>query len=331
MTALETVSLSQQAITDLAARRVVIAELKEKHAGTAQLDLAVKANYELCRQGIGELRKLRTGIDKRRKELVADAVQWQREVNGMAKGLVEDIELIEGPMQTAKDKLDNAVEEERKRKAEEVRLAQEAAARLKVEEEAAAAKSIRDAEDARLKEDARKLAEERAAFEKERQAALAIQKDERDRIEAAQAAERAKLDEQRRAHEAEQKAARDKIDAERLALEAEKAAQERARFEQEAKAKAEKEAAERVERQRILAEQAAAAKAEADRKEAERIESVRPDVEKVHGIAKQIAEIKWPAVKSREAIAAMGRARKSIDNATDRLLAFRPETKEDAA
>jgi hypothetical protein len=65
--------------------------------------------------------RIRTGIDKVRKELKADALAWGRTVDSKARELTQAVEALEAPWKAAKDKADQAAA----RKAEEERLAEE--------------------------------------------------------------------------------------------------------------------------------------------------------------------------------------------------------------
>lgn len=107
--------------------------------------------YEQVRLAIADLRETRVAIEKRRKELKADSLEYGRKVDAVAKHLTEQIEAIESPLKALKA----AVDEEK--------------ARVKAEKEAAAQKAIAEVE-ARLKAEADRLATERAALDAERAA-----------------------------------------------------------------------------------------------------------------------------------------------------------------
>jgi hypothetical protein len=76
-------------------------------------DVRDKDGYELCRIGIGELRGLRVGVDKRRKELKADALDYCNRVESTAKQITARIVALEEPMKTAKQIVDAEVEAEK--------------------------------------------------------------------------------------------------------------------------------------------------------------------------------------------------------------------------
>jgi hypothetical protein len=71
---------------------------------------------------IAEVRGYRTSIESHRKELVADALKFQRDVNGEAKRITEKLVEIESPMKAAKQADDERIE----RQKEQARLAEEA-------------------------------------------------------------------------------------------------------------------------------------------------------------------------------------------------------------
>jgi len=285
----------------------------------------------------------RVDVEKTRKALKADALEYGRAVDAEAKritGLLEPIEdhlsKQEAAYEAAKEEIRNAArlkaeaEERAKREAEEARLKAERDA------EEARLKAERDAEAERLRIEREKLDADRKAMEAERAALAAQQAAERAKIEAEQAAERVrqkaeqdKIDaEHRRLAEIE----REKLDAERKAMETERAkvaaeqAAERARQKAEQdKIDAEKqrladietarlrkiederiaaEAAERakIETERRIAREDAEKKAAEEAKEAARLkaEALRPDREKLLGVASAVEMLSLPEISSDE-------------------------------
>jgi len=73
--------------------------------------------YLVVHEKVMSITKVRTAIEKKRKELKADALSWGRLVDGKAKELTEIIEAIEAPWKTLKTDLD----EKEAREAEEAR------------------------------------------------------------------------------------------------------------------------------------------------------------------------------------------------------------------
>jgi len=73
-------------------------------------DCHEKAAYELVRVGIREVVSLRTGIEKRRKELKADALEYSRKVDATAKEISSRVEAVEGKLKAAKQVVDDEIE-----------------------------------------------------------------------------------------------------------------------------------------------------------------------------------------------------------------------------
>lgn len=102
-----------------------LAGLEEKLAiDKMPTDLAVKENHELVRVSIAECRTVRTTVEKRRKEIVAPLVEYQRNVNQSAKDITSRIAAIEDPLKDRKKEHDDRVEIERREavKKEEARV-----------------------------------------------------------------------------------------------------------------------------------------------------------------------------------------------------------------
>jgi hypothetical protein len=114
-----------------------------------------------------------------------------------------------------------------------------------------------------------------------------------------------------RAQAAESEAARQKAD--------------REEFERQARIRAEREAKERAERERIGTEERRVAELERKAAEERRIEAIRPDVEKVHGVAAAIRNLAWPEVKSDEARAILTEVFSALNVMTTRLEGFAAE------
>ena len=86
-----------------------IARLEEKYAVVPE-DLSIKKNYELVKKTTAHLRGLRSEVEKRRKELKADALAWGKLVDGTAKEITEKLLAIETPHANAKKEYDTAIE-----------------------------------------------------------------------------------------------------------------------------------------------------------------------------------------------------------------------------
>lgn len=261
-----------------------IAELKEK---LLPLQCDSKGGYEMVRQGIATVRDLRTGVEKTRKKLKEDSLEWGRKVDAEAKRLTAMLLEIETPLVSRKEAVDAENERIKREKAAEIQRKIDEAAAIRRAAEEAKLKAEREAEEARLKAEAERIAEERRKLEAER-----VAQEEAARIE------RERLESERRAAEAErQRLAR--IEAERIAAE-----------------RAEQEAKERAERERIERE-------EWDRKQAELAErraAMRPDLDKVQVWASAVNHVPFPELKSAEITSAMKAAAKDIADRLDALM-----------
>lgn len=235
----------------------------------------------------------RVEVEKVRKALKADALEYGRMVDAEAKRITALLEPIELHLQRLEDAY-NAEKERIKN-----------AARLKAEAEA---KAKADAEEA-----ARRAEQER--IRKEQEAESSRLRVEREKIEA-----------ERAAIEAERRAAQEKIDAERREIEAEQkrlADIEAARVRAEEMERAKAEAAERAKREteERLAREAAEAKAKAEREAAEkaRVEAARPDGDKLRSVANEIASVVIPSMSTPDGDKAAMLVRKAINAAAEEI------------
>lgn len=96
-------------IVEYSVTEAMLAELKQKYADVPA-DLSDKQSYEYVRKATAHLRGLRGDVEKRRKELKADALEFGRRVDSTAKEITAKIEAIEEPLATAKKEYDTAVE-----------------------------------------------------------------------------------------------------------------------------------------------------------------------------------------------------------------------------
>jgi len=99
-----------------------IEKLKDSFKDIPSLD--TKENYEFVRKGISHLRKLRSSLESKRKELKADSLAWGRLVDSKAKEIKAELEGIENPMIEAKKAHDDKIEAEKEaiRKAKQDRI-----------------------------------------------------------------------------------------------------------------------------------------------------------------------------------------------------------------
>lgn len=296
-----------------------IAEVRNKVSGLTIAGLDDKHGYEAVTKGIAYVRTLRVGVEKTRKELKADALEFGRKVDAEAKRLTEALEAIEKPLKDQKDHIDFEKErikkeaEEAKRKKLEARLELLASVNAKInplyvaewsddqflEQFGLAQQAFEEAQRLEREEAervARVEAERKAAEEAERQAREEALRLEREKLEA----ERAAMEAERLKEQARMEAEREAMRLERERLEAERL--ERDRIEAEERAKVRE--AQRIEQERIEAERAAieaekariareqAAKERADREEAERIERERENAERLAAEAARLEALK---------------------------------------
>lgn len=282
-----------------------IAELRQKFGGLA---CDTPKGYESTRLAIAQCRELRGKVEKRRKELKADSLEFGRKVDAVAKHLTSELLSIEEPLALLKSEVDDRKQKEREAKEAAERAKVEAELKAKHEAEQARLKAEREAEEA-------KLAQERAKLEAERAEMAAKQKaiDEANRIERQKMeADRAKAEQESKERQAKidaenterQRAideANRKIETERKAIEAAKQKAEREEFERQAKIKAEFDAREKAEAARHYAELEHARKVAAEATERARLEAMKPDIEKVHAFAKAIRSMNCPGLRSDDA------------------------------
>jgi chromosome segregation ATPase len=276
-------SLAEKTLAEFSARQAAMTSMRERFTG---LSCATPAQYEETRIAIAELRGFRVEVERRRKELNADAQTWIKNVNGESKRLIEEAEKIEVPLKAMKD----AVDEEKERKKAELQAAQAERIRLaekkKLEEDAARVKAEQEAAAEKLRVENEKLAAERerirAENERLRQEREELARQQRELFEAQEA--------ERRKKEAEEKAKRD--------------AAERAEAERIAKERADEEFA-RQQREMFEAQQA----------EAARLERIKPDVQRVREFGAKVTALvgQIPEVSSEDAGKYMQAARELLE------------------
>lgn len=101
----ETGVIVEYGITDAA-----IAELRERLGG---LKIVTAEDYKTVAGAIAEVRTLRVGVDKKRKELKADAMAWGKKVDVEAKRITEQLVEIEGPLKLERTRVDDEKEAEK--------------------------------------------------------------------------------------------------------------------------------------------------------------------------------------------------------------------------
>ena len=292
-----TATIATQPIVGLVKYDVDEAVLAATRERCETLTADTPKGYEEVRVAIAALRETRTGIEKKRVELKADALDYGRRVDSEAKRLTALIVDIEDPLKAKKAAIDDEKERvKREAEAEKLRAleAEIAANRAKQEAEA---KAIRDAE-------AAKLAAERAALDAERARLAAVQVE----IDKARQAEESRAAAARKVEQDRIDAERAKLDAERRSVEAERQKAERAEFERQATIRAEKEAAEKIARDRL----------EAAKRDAE-IAALAPDLDKLRAFSAAIRLIQAPKLRSKKLTAVVIDAMASLCAVADTL------------
>lgn len=315
----------------------IIAEIEERSMELSISGVEDKKGLAMVHSARMEIKKLRVAVEKRRKELKADALEYGRRVDAKAKKFMDKLLPIEARLKGEEDRI-SAEKERIKREAEEARKRvvqgrvnklQKLGADIEVdlisdcsEEEfadiLATAETEFEERKAREEEEARQRAEQAERERQEREAEqkrLAAERAELERMRAKQEAEekaRREAEEKRMAEahakaDAELKAQQkrqEELELERQALERERAAIERERRQVEEERRLEqarKEAAEQArleEQERAQAEaQAKAEEEERARAEAERREAMRPDLEKALAWIAKIQAVTPPEVK----------------------------------
>lgn len=281
------------------------AEIEATRVKYASLTADTPAGYREVSTALTLVRSTRVGVEKRRVELKAAALDHGRRVDAEAKKWTLLISGIEEGLEAKK----KAVDEERERvKAEAAEARQrevETRAREAIEAEDARLRAEREIEDRRLAAERERLALEREALDAQRREDDARRAaDERAR-ELARQAEAERLASERRAAEErqalERRAEENRIAAERAELDRERAELRERQAEADRRdtaARVEAETAARIERERV---EAVERQAKADKLAAERVaylESIKPDVDKFAALAATIRALPLPKVKT---------------------------------
>ncbi len=311
-----------------------ITEMKEQFSGMVITD---KESYKAVANAIGVCRGHRTAVEKRRKELKAESLEFGRMVDSRAKEITTSLLEIEEPLKAMKKVEDDkaaAIEAEKEAKEEERKT--RIMARITsisdlnspdiINMDSAEIRKVRDSlidleitsgdfeefmdQAERIKANVlgviQKALDERLAFE----AAAVKAKEEADRLVEEREAQAAKDKElaEREAELAKKEIAAKAEEDRKGREEFERKAKEEARIqaEKDAKEKAEREEANRlieIEHDRVAKEEAEKAEAE----EKARQEALKPDKEKLEGYRLRLLEVTEPELNSEEAIQAMRR------------------------
>lgn len=281
------------AIAEYTETAAALAELRQRHQGVVY-DVTVPKQMKLAKEARAEIRGYRTGLEKRRVEIKAPALERCRLIDSEAKRITAELVALEEPLDVQIKAEESRAETERLEKLEAERLRVEGIARaieeirnvpgtligkpaVIIEGQLAKlrgqvldpefyAERFREAEDALAATIARVEQQLQAQREQEaEQKRIAAEREELERIRAENERLQREADERRRADE--ERAAAERAEAERVAqVERDRlAAEERAREEaeraerqrQEDEVRAAREAQERAEREAREAELAA--------------------------------------------------------------------------
>lgn len=93
----------------------ILEDIKTQYGGLTIAGINDLATYEVVKDAIKNLRSLRTGIDKHRKELTSPALEYRDNLKAFADGLIDEIKPIEENLKTQQKDFEDAVEAEKKR------------------------------------------------------------------------------------------------------------------------------------------------------------------------------------------------------------------------
>jgi len=311
-----------------------IAEMKEMYMGLVITDINDQEQYDVVHKAHMTVKGKRIEVDKKRKELKADALEWSRKVQDEANRIFALIEPIESHLKAEKQKVQDEKDRIEKERVDKIKGEIDSWTNAyhgmngtgkvgDLKEYISKLETVRDLISpelyfeftgeaietcnnllSRAKQDLdnrirldKEEAERKAEAER-----LAAERTELEKLRKEQE-ERDRIErEKREAEQAKIDEANRKLQAEKDALEAEKKAEQerkdREEFERQAKIKAEAEA-------KAAAEREAKEKAEREKRrkeEAIRQEALRPDKEKLAAFAQFLMEgMTYPNVKSAEA------------------------------
>lgn len=323
-----------------------IAKMESEYMGLVVQGLDDEAGFKMVHQARMVVKGHRVAVEKRRKELKSDALEYGRKVDSEARKIMGKLEPIESHLQAEEDKVTKEQERIRQAKIEAEQKRIEKIRQLidsikafsnidlmlpsiKIKKTLATVDSLLISEETFMEftDEARSefvntknkveaALNKRLAYEDEQAKA----KSEAERLEAIrkeQEAEAAKQAEERRKIEEAQR----KIETEKARIEAEKKAEQerkdREEFERKAeevaRIQAEKEAKEKVEREARERKE----REEAEAKEKARQEALRPDKDKMLNYAAMIASVdNMPVLTHKKAIDILGRYMRKIITAT---------------
>lgn len=299
-----------------------IAEWREEFMPLAITDINDSRTLQVVHDARMVIKNTRVAVEKKRKELKADALKYGQIVDGEARRITALLLPIEEHLAGEEDRVTFERERIRLEKAEVARAATQA--RVDALAAVSCVVSFTDAQlltedgfKAKLTEatEAHRIEQERLAAVEAERLRLQAEEDARRKAEAEKlAAERAELDRIRAAQEAEAA----KLAAERQRIADEEADRVRAAEVDKARLEAAEKA--RIETEQRLKREADEAKARADAEAAERarLEALRPDREKLLAFAAAIEAVPPPAV-SKESMKAATQAIVAVTSAVQAI------------
>lgn len=132
MTSLNDVDLEAKKVTAYSATAAGLAEMRKRFDTQLIPAEVTEGNYPMVKEAATKLQKLRTGLDKRRKEVKAPYKEAVDLIDGQARELTAEIKEVEDPWKAAKTEYD-----ERAKRKEEARQA-------KIEEVFSCLRAVRD-------------------------------------------------------------------------------------------------------------------------------------------------------------------------------------------
>ena len=285
--------------------------------------------YKQIHDRVMAITKVRTNLEKKRKELKADALEFGRTLDGVAKGYRETLESLESPWRKVKTDIDEAeARAEAERVAAEARRMEDIENRITGIKELGADLFGADAEKIKARIDQvneilitekdfgdyiepasliknNVLAslvrshEERTTFESQ-QAEQAARQAELDKRQAEQEAEQAKQQAALDAQREEQAKAQRELDAQKAAQQAAESAERDRKLAEETAAREAAERKEREAREELERKQQAEADALAAEKKAAELKARQPEAEKLLSYLQELADVKPPKIKDAE-------------------------------
>ena len=288
-----------------------IAKMESQYMGLTILDIEDKEQFDAVHAGRMVIKNHRVAVEKKRKGLKADALEWGRKVDSEAKRIFGKLEPIEDHLMAEENKV---LEAEKRRKEESDRIERkliqgrvdslmEYDLSLPFMEVATMSEEeylneLIEAEKTWKAKQARIAAEQKAREEENKR--LAEERAELERLQKEQAEAQTKIDAATRLIEADRKALEDEKRKEqerkdREAFEKQAAEKARKKAEDDQKERYEREAKENLERAaREIRE--AKEREEVEAAEKERLEKLRPDKEKLTDWANSLYEMTAPEV-----------------------------------